>query len=308
MKRFWYFTLGPVALLLLGGGLVLLRGATVGTRAARVTLQTTGTPSMGTLSASPSLITVGTATPVLFTVQITDIRLIPDSVNLLRVNPNGTATTLGTMRDSGTNADEKAGDKIFSLRLNLTEANAGNIRFQASGAFRGVLRRIVSSPMDVRAWHVTTSSQGVRLNYPPDLVPVTPPNSTTLLLQPSSKPFLPSGGRLPEGLLVTDIDSVGYSISLSTLPYVTPFVLSQILSKYKPYSLIDTQSTRIVSGQPAYVVTFKDELFAGSPYVIIPKLGTTFIFQYRSSFMPGSPEWQSGLESFWQVLDSTILP
>ena len=157
-------------LLLLGGAAAWLNAAPFGRRVAMppMALQSTGTPTIGPVSAIPTLITVNTPTPMLVSTQITDSRLIIESVNLLRINPSGNPTVLGVMKDDGKNGDSAAGDKTFSLRVNLSEATPGQIGLQVSAAFRGILRRSVSTLRTVDVWaSYTDGNTNTTLFAPP---------------------------------------------------------------------------------------------------------------------------------------------
>jgi hypothetical protein len=53
------------------------------------------------------------------------------------------------MHDDGQNGDAVAGDGIYTLRVPFNEAAIGQIQIQVSAAFRGVLRRVISSPINI---------------------------------------------------------------------------------------------------------------------------------------------------------------
>ncbi|MDB5388762.1 MAG: hypothetical protein JWM11_4408 [Planctomycetaceae bacterium] len=119
------------------------------------------TPTVGTLNATPAYIVVNTSTPVLFTVQITDPSVFHDGVNLLRIDGNGkTIGTIGVMRDDGLNGDAVAGDKVLSYVATLNESSAGALDYRASAAFRGVVKRIITSIVTVTALAVDVTANG----------------------------------------------------------------------------------------------------------------------------------------------------
>jgi hypothetical protein len=164
------YIIGGIVLALGVGAALLMAGPLRGKLPAA--MQATGTPTIGPVSASPNLITVNTPTQVTVTVQITDSRVIPTGVNLLRLNVSGNPTVLGVMRDDGTNGDAVAGDKTFSLRVNFNEATAGQIQLQVSGAFRGVLRRVSSTHSVVGVWNrLLDPALQYSIAYPPELQP-----------------------------------------------------------------------------------------------------------------------------------------
>jgi hypothetical protein len=82
----------------------------------------------------------------LFTARIDSPLVIPTGVDLLRVDATGkTLSIAGTMRDNGSNGDAVAGDKVFTLGVTVSEATAGETSYRVSAAFKGSLRRELSS-------------------------------------------------------------------------------------------------------------------------------------------------------------------
>lgn len=118
-------------------------------------------PTVGPATATPAYVVVNTPTSVVITAQITDTSLIAGSVNLLKVDSTGkTLATVGVMRDDGTNADAKAGDKTFSLTTTVNLSDSGFVRFQVSAAFRGILRRSLSPSVSVEVVNTAGYSFG----------------------------------------------------------------------------------------------------------------------------------------------------
>jgi len=116
-------------------------------------------PAVGKPVPSLATIPVGQTTQLTIISQITDDATNPvlsTGVNLLRLDAsNKVIATLGTMRDDGTNGDAVAGDKIFTLRLMVTELALGEMRLQVSAAFKGLLKRVLSG---VTAVPIVTSA------------------------------------------------------------------------------------------------------------------------------------------------------
>jgi hypothetical protein len=94
---------------------------------------------------SPTTLTVSTYIP--------DLSLLPSSVNLLRVDSQGkTIATLGSLNDNGVNGDLKAGDRIYSIQVILTEPQAGQVYLKISAALKGMLKRIASDIFTVKVY------------------------------------------------------------------------------------------------------------------------------------------------------------
>lgn len=91
----------------------------------------------GAIARAPAYMVVGTSTPVLFTTQILDPQLKKRSVILVRLDDVGKPSAiLGRLRDEGRNGDVKAGDNVYSLRLNLAESEVGSVNFKVAARFK----------------------------------------------------------------------------------------------------------------------------------------------------------------------------
>jgi len=110
-------------------------------------------PTISAPTAIPSLITVNAPTTVTVTVSITDPTVIANSVSLLRLAATGgQPLILGQLHDDGKGGDAVAGDHIYTLQVTFNEPVASQIQMEVSAAFRGLLKRSVSSAVvvDVR--------------------------------------------------------------------------------------------------------------------------------------------------------------
>lgn len=133
------------------------------------TPQTAATPSVGTPTAVPALITINTPTVVTVTTAISDPSVIANGVNLLRLNAIGTSSILGVMHDDGNNGDALAGDNVYTIQVAFNEPAAGQIHLEVSAAFRGLLKRVASKPTIVNVWNLLTNTTTAHfsINYPP---------------------------------------------------------------------------------------------------------------------------------------------
>jgi hypothetical protein len=95
---------------------------------------------------------VNTPTQVVITSLITDPTLIPGSVDLVRLDSNGTVVGVaGQMHDDGANGDAVAGDHVYSIRVTLNEPIQQAFALEVTAAFRGALRRSASSQLQFAA-------------------------------------------------------------------------------------------------------------------------------------------------------------
>jgi hypothetical protein len=114
-------------------------------------------PAVGTLIAVPSAILVNTTTQITFTAQIADPSLLPGGVNLLEVDATGkTISILGLMYDDGTHGDAVGGDHTFTATVAVNDSTTGAVTFEASAAFKGILKRVQSNPCAVSIWGPVT--------------------------------------------------------------------------------------------------------------------------------------------------------
>lgn len=110
-------------------------------------------PTVGPVALTPQTAVVGRTTVVTATAVIQDPLLIPASVNLQQLDAAGKVVAIvGTLRDDGTNGDTVAGDKTFTVQWSIQPATTGQMRFQVSAGFKGLLRRVSS---DVATINVT---------------------------------------------------------------------------------------------------------------------------------------------------------
>lgn len=172
-----------VSLLIVGGGSTwLLKG------------QAPVNPTIPAPTLTPNLVTANTPTEVTATVSIPEPTLNPTTVELLRVNANGTTAVVAEMNDTGKNGDQKPGDKVFTTKVTLDESQAGEVNLQVSAAFRGILRRSFSTVTVIQVWkNFSSQAMGLSINYPatlsvsqpqPDAVQFISPTSATLVEAP----------------------------------------------------------------------------------------------------------------------------
>ena len=98
--------------------------------------------AIGVPSVSPPIIPTAQDVPVTVSAYIPDVKLIPTSVNLLRVNSSGKTTILGSLNDQGLNGDAEARDKIFTATTSFNESIGTSINLRISAALKGTLKRI----------------------------------------------------------------------------------------------------------------------------------------------------------------------
>jgi hypothetical protein len=119
------------------------------------------------VSAVPGSAPVGVATPVVVTATILEPSVLPDGVNLQRLDALGRmVAVLGTLHDDGLAGDATAGDRIFSHRITVFETAPGPLRLRVSAAFRGSLLRALSPPLTV---NITGTATGITILSPASL-------------------------------------------------------------------------------------------------------------------------------------------
>lgn len=95
---------------------------------------------------NPGTTNVNQSATVLVTVRIgVTSTLLPETVTLIRYDKNDKAVAnLGRMYDDGTHGDALRGDNLFTTQITINESVPQIIKFKASVANRGVVRRTLS--------------------------------------------------------------------------------------------------------------------------------------------------------------------
>lgn len=70
-------------------------------------------------------------------VSIPDPTLNPTTVQLLRINTDGSSSLIAQMNDTGKNGDQKPGDKTFTAQFTLNELRPSTFSFEVTADFRG---------------------------------------------------------------------------------------------------------------------------------------------------------------------------
>jgi hypothetical protein len=271
------------------------------------------TPTVGTPSTTPSLITVNTPTTVTVTAQISPTP-ITNGVNLLRVGATGTQPTiLGVMHDDGLNGDAVANDGIYTLQIRFNEAVVGQIQLQVSAAFKGLLTRSLSSQGTVLIWNKLADQQtGITLAYPPGLLPqssVDGQGTPYILLSSSSMPLLIGSGALPTGTTESDFAQTGYEITVSKYSYpTTAFDIQKWLTDEASAEQVSSLAPYNIGPLPAYIIVFTGEADSGEPVIIVPHNNTIYTVSYDSTFDIGSVDDNNGLVIFYNVVQSMLFP
>ncbi len=130
-----------------------------------LTIQTSARAgTIGTTTVTPNSTPAGVPVVVKVTSSITDPSLIPESVNLQRLDASGRViSVIGSLRDDGINGDATAGDKVFTLSTTILENTPGTVRLRVSAAFLGSLLRAFSSVLTV---NITGTATGIAIQSP----------------------------------------------------------------------------------------------------------------------------------------------
>lgn len=182
-----------------------------------LTAPASAAPALGQGAAVPPSITAGAPTLVTATVQAAGGTPLVGGVNLLRQDASGKTTAIiGVMHDDGQNGDTVSGDNTYTLQTTLTEP-AGTVYFAASAAFKGQLKRVVSSSFTVT---VAAVSPPVVTGFSPASAAAGDPVTIT------GSGFAPPGGGLPQVTLVKEgggtIAAAVTSASATAITFTVP--------------------------------------------------------------------------------------
>lgn len=121
------------------------------------------------------------------------------------------------------------------------------------------------------AWKTYESTEhGFTIKYPPNLfLYYYPEDKSGLPVIQSSPKRVELGGALPENLKPDEYVTEGFIIGLSTKKYSGVFSIDNYIKTEYPNSAVDQKTLVQVSGINGYRFTFKDEIGAGDPHVVI---------------------------------------
>ena len=252
----------------------------------------------GIAAASPSIITLNEPSEVTITIEITDTRLIPTSVNLQRLDETGKAIAiLGNLNDSGTNGDTLAGDKIFSTTYTFAEATTTPVYLRVSWALKGVLRRVASNTLTVEVWRrVVELTKGINVSYPPNwkvndklLSLGGPVNLNTF------SSIYHHGGVIPQ-------NGAEVSITTTSLEKTT---LTEVMTRDSIGATIQATNLLSVAGtiatQVAYLIPFAPSTTTYSNVIVYVLLDTT-LYKLSLLYHTGDPREDDFLRVFEQIL------
>lgn len=112
----------------------------------------TAPPALNALNVNPAYVVVSTPTQVTFTVGLSGSSPSPSRVNLLTTDAAGNQIigTAPLLHDDGLNGDAASGDRVFSYRLTVNQASAGQQFFRVSAMFPNSSGRVLSNVVTVR--------------------------------------------------------------------------------------------------------------------------------------------------------------
>lgn len=152
------------------------------------------------ITIEPGHIEVDIPTEVKITATILDSNLIGGGVNLQRLNPDGSTTTIDTLFDDGANSDDTAGDNIFSTVVLFDEQEVGEVKLQVSTSL--AISDEFSIPVGVvlapNVGGTINGSGGTSITIPPNsidyevIVSISPAPLSTITASPGTLPIIDS--------------------------------------------------------------------------------------------------------------------
>lgn len=246
------------------------------------TSSSTTTPLVGPLEASPDIFPANTSVPVTLTVQITDPNLIANSVNLLRLGTAGSQPQLlGQMQG--------VGNGNYTIQVSFNESTVGQIQLQASAAFRGSLKRILSPVLPLLVLNIPTA-------FTLDSGPLS--NDGPLSLNNFGNSY-DAGGVIPQG---------GAAIDVTRIPKPNPPFSDFIAIELQDATNLSTAPIT-VSGVSCTRASYTDVYSATLTYSNVATYCPSgqFLYKFYLSHRSGDPNSSQYLTSYNQVLNSAIL-
>ena len=195
---------------------ILIGGFGLSAASAALTIDSAAVSPLSTPAGVPATVTV--------TAVITDPSVIPNAVNLQRLDTAGrVVAVLGNLHDDGANGDAAANDKTFTLRITVLETITGPMTLRVSAAFRGTLLRVFSNLLvvDIVNPAASISSLSPNTGQAGQSVAVTITGSFTNFVAGSTKASFGSeisvGGSVPGALGPVTVTSPTGAIAQLTI-------------------------------------------------------------------------------------------
>jgi len=300
--------------------------------------------TIGPNTVNPSTIVVNTSTLVVFTSHISDNVKNNQVLLVRTNAAGTPTDIVGKLNDQGKGTDATKHDKICTARVVLNEPTPGQIYFRVAARFKPafgkkdepdddwdtdladfnaikdqtakrsqlskLLKKLatytLSELITINVWQQTDdASHLIQVLYPPTLYAVSAPASAGPAVIIQSSPNFIAFGELPS-TITSDNDYVttGYAITMAGRQYTTPFTINQWLADRMPDIDVDTTRPLVISGHSGYLITFKNGLQSGKPFVVVPDGNMVITIAYTSTFDPDTPPEDAGLTIFSQVLNT----
>lgn len=246
-------------------------------------------PTIGTVSIAPSVIPANSSTTLTVTVQITDASLVPSTVHLIKIDPNGHGAVVAILNDEGKNGDSTAGDHIYTATYTANLV-AGQTQLAVSAVFRAA-GPLTSAPVSVLALQVPGTFGA---------------NAATLA---AGGPLTVNnfGSQYSHGGLLPGFGAAEIDVTSVPLPAIA---LTDFISKELQGSIIGSTKNIQVSGlncvQVLYTETYTVAISYDNVAVYCPS--ADLLYKFYLSYYSGDPKQENFKSSFQQLLDGTQLP
>jgi hypothetical protein len=239
--------------------------------------------SIGSVAATPNPLPVNASTNVTLSVQISDPSLIANSINLLQLGSPGTQPTIvGQLQSTGNNR--------YTIKVPLSKSTPGQVQFQVSAAFKGVLQRVLSPVLPILFVAAPTSG-----NFVLDLGPAS--HGGPLSFNNFGNAFI-QGGVIPPN---------GATIDVTSIPLPPPPLSNYIDAIELEGSTINSTTTLVVSNVSCTEVAYTDNYTATLTYAneaVYCPFGSV-LMKFYLSYRSGDPNASQYLSSFQQFVMNT---
>ena len=211
---------------------------------------------------TPATVAVGVATQVTITAVISEPLVLPEGVNLQRLDATGRVVSIpGTLRDDGANGDAVAGDGAFTIRTTLFEQVTGPVRFRVSAAFRGRPLRALSSPLTVNV--IAGGGAGITILSPSNLALLngSPINVIGTVGDPAATvtvnnvPAFVSGGQFQASVLLVEGANTLTAVAVNTGGTTSTTTVQVTLDTTPPHLTIASPADNFVTTNSSIPVT-----------------------------------------------------
>ena len=230
---------------------------------------TTAVDQIWILTANPPIVFAGTPTVVTITTDLTDLRIIPSSVNLQQVDASGTPLSI-----VGTMTRDPVRQTFYSMQLTLNVPLPQILYYRLSAGLIGTVLRQYSRPLSlavtsvqVASWLTYTTHNGYHFLYPANWIVFEADDGSLRISPPDAAQIEPMEGaanitvtyeRNPSNLSVPQFfnGQFGPDLYTDTSSISTVTIASILSTRFGGLSMVPSDEVIVIPVNAAFIVIY----------------------------------------------------